>query len=99
MKRPPMLVTLKFRSGTENSRQISLWVPLFLVIPVLLLLMLALIILLLPFFVVYVLLSWDFRWWRYLRYGVPALFQTLHALLGLKVDVEDRNQQFYIDVN
>ena len=101
MNRPPMLITLKFHSNDDDEygRGFSLWIPLFIIVPVVLLITLALFLLALPFLFVYVLVSWDIRWWRYLRYGVPAFFETMHALLGLKVDVEDNKQKIYIDVD
>lgn len=99
MNRPPLTLTLKFRSSTEDGRPVKIWLPLFIIVPVILLIFLALCLLVLPLLMVYVLLTWDTRWWRYLRHGVPAFFQSMHALLGLKVDAEDKKQQIYIDVN
>lgn len=99
MRRPPTLMVVKYRnSNNEYGRQVSLWVPLFIIVPIILLILLALLLLVLPFFFLYVLFTWDTRWWKYLRHGIPAFFETMHALLGLKVDVEDRQQKIYIDV-
>jgi len=101
MKRPPMLITLKFHSDDdgEDSSGFTIWIPLFIIVPVIFLIILPLFLLALPFLFVYVLVTWDTGWWRYLRYGLPAFFETTHALPGLKVDVEDRNQKIYMDVN
>ncbi len=100
MKRPPMIVSLQFRSHDEDecSRGVSLWIPLFIIVPIALIIVLAILLLLLPVFMVYVLVTWDVRWWPYLRHGVPLFIETMHALLGLKVDVEDQKQKIYIDV-
>lgn len=99
MNRPPMLLTLKLCSNAQKGRPISLWLPLFIIIPIILLICLALLLMILPILLVYILVTWDTRWWRYLRYRVPAFFQTMYAFLGLKIEVEDNQQQFYIDIN
>jgi len=101
MKRPPMLITLKFHpnNNDECSSGFIIWIPLFMIMPVILLIILSLLLLALPFLFVYVLVTWDTGWWRYIRNGIPAFFETTHALLGLKVDVEDRNRKIYMDVN
>ncbi|MBN1689809.1 MAG: hypothetical protein JW901_02170 [Dehalococcoidia bacterium] len=101
MKRPPMLITMRFQpdSEVENSHGFSICIPLFIIVPVVLLIVLPLLLLALPFLFVYVLITWDIGWWRYIRYGAPAFFETIHALLGLEVAVEDRNRKIYIDVN
>jgi hypothetical protein len=101
MNRPPMLVTLKVgkRYDDDQGRGINLWIPLFIIVPIVLIILLALFLLVLPFFLLYVLLTWNLRWWPYLKRGVPAFFETMHATQGLKVDVEDRKQNIYIDVH
>ncbi len=98
MRRLPTLMVVKVRNSDESSRQVSLWVPLFIIVPIILLILLAVFLLILPFVFLYVLFTWDTKWWKYVRRGVPAFFETMHALLGLKVDVEDRQQKIYIDV-
>ena len=102
MKRPPMLVTMKIRSSDgygAGSKGIAIWIPLFIIVPIILLMALAFFLLVLPLLLAYVIVTWDFRWWRYLRYGTPALFEIMHGLPGLKVDVEDPKQKTYIDIN
>ena len=101
MKRPPMLITLKFHPGDDDKCDSGfiICIPLFIIVPVILLIILPLLLLALPFLFVYVLVTWDTGWWRYLRYGIPAFFETTHSLLGLKVDVEDRNRKIYIAIN
>jgi hypothetical protein len=99
MTRPPTLMVVKVRNFDDRDGEgVNLWVPLFIIVPLVLLILLALLLIALPFLFLYVLFTCDTRWWKYLRYGVPAFFETLHALLGLKVDVEDRQQKIYIDV-
>jgi hypothetical protein len=99
MKRPPTLMVVKCRnSNNESSKQVSLWVPLFIIGPLILLILLVLLLLVLPFLFLYVLFTWDTRWWKYLRHGIPVFFEMMHALLGLKVDVENQQQKIYVDV-
>lgn len=99
MKHFPLLMIFKNRSGDTGSRSVNLWLPLFLIIPLVLLILLALFLLILPLLLVYTLVTFNTRWWHYLRHGAPAVFQTVRALPGLKVDVEDKEETVYIDVN
>lgn len=97
-----MLLTFKFGrrySDDDQSRGINLWIPLFIIVPVILIILLALFLFVLPFLVLYLLFTGDIRWWTCLRHGVPAFFKAMHATQGLKVEVEDRKQNIYIDVS
>jgi hypothetical protein len=99
MKRPPTAMVVKFRNyESGEGKGVSLWIPLFIIVPFVLLILLALLLLILPFLFLYELFTWDTRWWKYVRHGVPAFFETTHAMPGLKVDVEDQQQKIYIDV-
>ncbi len=92
-------MVVKFcNSESDGGKGVSLWLPLFIIVPIILLIILALLVLALPFLFLYVLFTWDTRWWKYVRRGVPTFFETTHAMPGLKVDVEDRQQKLYIDI-
>ena len=99
MKRPPMLISLKFRSNKdENARGFGLWIPLFIVVPIALILLLALFLVMLPFLLVSLAFTWQMGWWRWLIFGIPAFFKTMYALTGLKVELEDHRQKIHIAV-
>ena len=99
MKQFPSLMFFNCRSGENSGKGMRLWLPLFLVIPLVLLTCLALFLLILPLLLVYTLVTFNTRWWHYLRNGAPALLRTARALPGLKVNVEDKEEQIYIDIN
>lgn len=100
MKSLPMVISLKFCSNEDNDgRGFYLWIPLFIVVPVVLIILLALFLLILPFLLISLIVTWEIGWWRYLWYGVPAFFKTMHELPGLKVDVEDKKQKIYIAIH
>ena len=80
MMRPPLLLKLYFRG--EGSR-IGCWLPIFLLLPLLLVLLLVL----LPITLIAALVLWPLGWARPVLGAVPALFMLLHALRGLKVEV------------
>jgi hypothetical protein len=101
MKRPPMVVSLHFRSYDEGeeSAGFRLWVPLFIIAPIVIIILLALFLLALPFLLVAFIFTWYTDWWRYLWHGIPAFINTLHELTGLNVDVEDQKQKIYIAIH
>jgi hypothetical protein len=100
MKCPPMCITLKFRSSEAGSgKEFCLWVPLFIIVPIALIILLALFLIALPFLLISLIITWNTGWLRYLWYGIPAFFKTLHALSGLSVDVENLKQKVYIAIH
>jgi hypothetical protein len=101
MKRLPMIVSLQLRSHNEDgeSEGCRLWVPLFIIAPIAIIILLALFLVALPFLLISFLLTWYTGWWRILWYGIPAFFNTLHALPGLNVDVENQKQKIYITIH
>ena len=98
MKRPPMIVTFQARNHDGSGRRVNLWIPLFIIVPIVLLLLFALLLIALPFFILYEIFTWDFRWWPGLKRGAPALLGFTNGLPGLKVDVENEDKKMYIDV-
>ena len=100
MKCPPMVISLKFRCNKEDEDRggFGLWLPLFIIAPVILLILLALFLVALPFMLISLIITWNAGWLRYLWYGIHAFFKTMHELPGLKIDVEDRKNKIYIAV-
>jgi hypothetical protein len=99
MKMPPMFVTLRInpRDGDEEEG-FTLWIPLFIIVPLVLIILLALFLVALPFLILSVILTWRFDWLRWLAFALPAFFGTMHELSGIKVDVVDGRQKIFIDV-
>ncbi len=95
-----MLISLRFRSNADqHGRGFGLWIPLFILVPIAMVFLLALFLIALPFLLVSLIFTWDMGWWRWLVFGVPVFFKTMHALPGLKVDVEEGKQKIYIAVH
>jgi hypothetical protein len=97
MKRPPMIVSFKINSK-DTKHGFGLWVPLFIIGPIALIILLALFLVALPFILLSFLFTWNLRWWRYLIMGVPAFFNTMHSLPGLKIDISDKQNDIYIAI-
>jgi hypothetical protein len=97
MKIPPMFVSLKFgRNKGESLNRFRLWVPLFVVVPIMLIILLAMFLVALPFMIISVIFSWNLRWWHWLALHVRAFFETCNALGGLEIELADGSKEVYI---
>ncbi len=85
MKWPPYALTLNVRNP---RRSLGLWLPLFLLGPIALVFLLAFFLIVLVFAILATVFTWQFRWWRPIFVGIPAVIRTLWSLRGLSVDVE-----------
>jgi hypothetical protein len=93
MRLPPYLLRMKF----ENRRHtFALWIPLFLIGPIVLVLFLAILLILLPFALFEMLFAWRPGWSCTMLLKAPALLRLLCHLPGLKVDVEGSAGRVYI---
>jgi len=93
MKWPPYLLQIKI-INTEHS--FSLWIPLFILGPIILVILLALLLIALPFIFLSFLFTWEPRWWRCISVGIPALFNMITSLPGSKIDVEHDTKRIAI---
>jgi len=93
MRLPPYLMQLKIRSPRHAF---SIWLPLFIIGPIALIFLLALCLIALPFLLLSLLFTWRWYWLEYAIIGVPAFFNILHSLPGLKVDVDDEEQHIVV---
>lgn len=98
MSYPPSLIYMKFCSVKENHRNFMLWIPLFIIVPIVMLILMAIFLIILPFILLALIFTWNMWWWRWLRYGIPAIFLTFHSLRGTDVDLEDNNQKIRIKI-
>ena len=89
MMRPPLFLKLRFRG---KRGRFSLWLPLFLIGP--LLLVGALI--LLPLVLLAAIILFPFGWSLTVLMFGPLVLRVMCALRGLQVDVQDGKEQVYI---
>jgi len=81
------------RLRIHNQRQhFGLWLPLFLIWPLVLILGLAL----WPQLLIGAIIFWKKGWSKLLLLGGPAIFRFLCTLRGLKVDVKNPSEQVLI---
>jgi hypothetical protein len=94
MRWPPYLMKMRFRC---SARTWSLWLPLFLIWPVVLVLALAILLILLPFAFLALVLSWQVEWLQSVLMGVPTLYRLVSRMPGLIVDVEGNEGHVYLE--
>ena len=86
---PPSILRLRIRN---QRHRFGLWLPLFLIWPLVMLLGL----LLLPFILLAAIVLWYRGWAKPLLLAGPSLFRLFCALRGLEVDVKQHSEQFFI---
>jgi len=89
---PPSFLRVKVQ---QESRNISLWFPLFVIWPFLALAALALA----PVVVTLGIVFWWTGWGKPMLYSLPLFFSMFCALRGLEVDVQQPNQHIYISID
>ena len=85
MKWPPYIMKLRINNGRHNF---GLWIPLFLIGPIVLVFLLAIFIILLPFALLALIFTWRWDWLRWVVMGIPAIFRVLCSMPGVRVDVD-----------
>ncbi len=91
MNWPPTLIHIKVKN---KNTSFSLWLPLFLLLPVLFLILLALS----PLILIAIIVLWETRWRRMAIFSLGVAFLALWHLRGLKVDVQGPKESVYISV-
>jgi len=76
----------------NRNRKISLWVPLFIIFPI----MAALILIMTPLILMAATVLWFTGWGRPLLMVGPVIFSCLCALRGLEIDVKEKQEQILI---
>ncbi len=89
MKRPPLIMKLSIPHENGTTR---IWLPLFLIYPILAVIAL----LLVPLGIIAALISWPLGMGRTVLLFGPYLYNLLCALVGLEIDIEKVNKQFSI---
>ena len=91
MNRPPYM--MKVRINNPDTK-FSLWLPLFLIYPLLAVIMLVL----LPFVLVAAIVLWLMGWGKTLFIIPFAIFGCINAMRGLEVQVEDSQEKVLVSV-
>ena len=91
MKRPPMLMHMRYHTKEHNF---GLWLPLFLLGPILL----AILIVLSPLIMITLLILWPSGWGKWALVTLWASIVSLCSLRGFEVDVQNEDQCVYISV-
>lgn len=89
MNLPPSILKLRFQGATRGFR---VWLPLFAIWPFLLLAA----VLLAPIVIVTAIAFWRSKWRRPMLFSGPLFFRIFFALRGLKLDVRNGKNQFYV---
>jgi hypothetical protein len=93
MRWPPYLLKLKIRN---QDHDFALYLPLFLIWPVVIVFLLAIFLILLPFAILALIFTWRWGWLRSLLLAGPALFRLVGQLPGLEIDAGGKKGQVYI---
>ena len=88
MKWPPYLLKLRMHNPRHSF---GIWLPLFLIWPIVLVFFLAVFLILSPFAFLAMLFTWRLGWWRPVVLGVPAIFRLVWSLQGLAFYVQGRD--------
>jgi hypothetical protein len=91
MSWPPMLMHIKVKNKDANF---SIWLPLFLLLPVVFVILLALS----PLILIAIIILWETGWGKMAIFGLKAAFVALWYLRGLKVDVQGPKECVSISV-
>jgi len=95
MKWPPYLMKLHFDDGKHCF---GLWVPLFIIGPIVLVFLLAIFIILLAFAILAFVFSCQWHWLRSVLMGVPAVYNLISSLPGVKVNINTTDGKVDISV-
>ena len=87
-------IWMKMLIKEEGKRSVRLYIPLILVWIVLFVLLL----LLLPFLLLAALLAWPSGYGRAILVVIPLLFALIWSMSGLKILIESKDKQVYLNV-
>lgn len=89
--------TLRIKIIENHQKKVNLWLPLFILWPIVLLIMIPIMIMALPFLLVAGLVI-PLMVIRIIKLG-PALISIFCSMRGLKVDVQSKDSNVYISMN
>jgi hypothetical protein len=91
MIRPPMVMRVKVHN---EETKFGLWLPLFLLIPV----VLVVLIILSPLILIAALVLWPMGWGKLALLSIPYAWNIYCSMRGLKVDVQGQKEIVYVSV-
>ncbi len=94
MKWPPYLLKMRFRNP---DHVFGLWLPLFLIWPIVLAFLVAIFLVLLPFALLALIFTWRSDWFDTMLMSFSIVFRLFSQLPGLVVDVEGKQGQVYLE--
>jgi hypothetical protein len=94
MSWPPYLLKLHIRNPSHNF---GLWLPLFLIWPIVLACLLAIFLVLLPFAFLAMIFTFELGWWRPVIMGLPAICRVFCNLRGTTIDVGDSDDHVEVE--
>ena len=94
MNFPPMI--MKLIISPQGKRGINLWLPLFIIFPIVFVIGFILFLLLLPIMLIASVILWRFGWVKLSILSFPAVIGCLSALRGLKMDVNQGRERVLI---
>jgi hypothetical protein len=89
MNWPPYLLKIAIEN---EEHDFNIWLPLFIIGPIVLILLLAVFIIILPFALLSLIFTWELGWWRPVFLFFPAIYRLITQLPGLNVDVGGGNK-------
>jgi hypothetical protein len=99
MKMPPLFATVSVsHPDGDEENGFTLWVPLFIIVPLAMIILLALFLVALPFLLLSFMFTWEADWVQWLARAAPAFFKMGSELPGLHINVLAGRQKVFIDV-
>lgn len=96
MNLPPYL--MRIHIDKPDSKKINLWIPLFIILPIIVIILLPFILILAPFVLIAAIVLWPWGFGKMLLIAPLLVFGCLCALRGLEVDVNNSNEKVLISV-
>ncbi len=94
MSLPPYLLKFHIRNSKHNF---GLWLPLFLIWPIVLVCLLGVFLILLPFALLTIIFTWQLGWVYPVIMGFPAICRVLWNLRGMILDVDGKDGQIQLE--
>ena len=95
MKSPPYLLKFCFENGNHH---VGLWIPLFLIGPIVLVFLLIIFVILLACALLAFIFTLQWEWLRSVVMGVSAVYDVVSSLPGVRVDVDTPEVKVNISV-
>lgn len=95
MNRPPYLMRIRI---DKEGRKLNIWLPLFLILPVVAVIIAVVMLVLAPIVLLAAAVLWRFGWGKPLLIVAPAALGCLFALRGLEVDISNSQEKVFVSI-